>query len=349
MDLALVILFICGLFALIVFLILWAINRDKKRVALWTEIAVAQGGRWVDEQLAWNKRRRGIEVARPTEGTRPAVALFIDTYTVSTGKSSTTYTRGRVRYPLPAGPEFKVYKEGVFSSLGKALGTQDVELGGDPAFDALFMVKCDEPERVRQVWTPRAKELMRAHFADCRVDGTRKELRFLSLGTWTNRPRLERLIELLEELGRVDFYGHGVLAGLEQATFTAVQGQWHARELPRSTLTALGREVVFTPELGADGRTVALAGVVANERSLPSARITLGVGEAAEQLPAGMVDANTAPLIERLTGATLQITPRQLKLVLDHRPIDALDEAALRKVTTLLAQLATPSQQGAFR
>jgi len=49
-----------------------------------------------------------------------------------------------------AGLKLSVYKEGFFSSLGKALGTQDIQVG-DPLFDDLFMVKSND-ESLCRAW-----------------------------------------------------------------------------------------------------------------------------------------------------------------------------------------------------
>ena len=50
--------------------------------------------------------------------------MFLDTYVVSPGgQGSETYTRARARFAIGGGPTFKVYEEGFFSSIGKAVGT----------------------------------------------------------------------------------------------------------------------------------------------------------------------------------------------------------------------------------
>lgn len=55
--------------------------------------------------------------------------ITLDTYTVSTGKSSTTYTRIRAPYVNQDGFRFNIYRKSVFSWLGKLLGVQDIEIG----------------------------------------------------------------------------------------------------------------------------------------------------------------------------------------------------------------------------
>ncbi len=77
--------------------------------------------------------------------------MTLDTYTVSTGKSSMTYTRMRAPYVNPEGFRFTVYRKGLFSELGKLLGMQDIEVG-DPEFDEAFIVKGTDESRVRELF-----------------------------------------------------------------------------------------------------------------------------------------------------------------------------------------------------
>jgi hypothetical protein len=67
--------------------------------------------------------------------------IYLDTYTVSTGKSSTTYTRMRVPFINLRKFKLKIYRKGVFSNIGKALGMQDIEIGFDDWFDRDFIIK----------------------------------------------------------------------------------------------------------------------------------------------------------------------------------------------------------------
>lgn len=53
----------------------------------------------------------------------------LDTYTVSTGQSTVTYTRMRTIFINKEELWFKTYKEGFFAKIGKALGMPDIEIG----------------------------------------------------------------------------------------------------------------------------------------------------------------------------------------------------------------------------
>lgn len=55
--------------------------------------------------------------------------VCLDTYTVSTGQSTITYTRMRTLFVNKEEFSFKTYKEGFFAKVGKALGMPDIEIG----------------------------------------------------------------------------------------------------------------------------------------------------------------------------------------------------------------------------
>jgi hypothetical protein len=74
--------------------------------------------------------------------------ITFDTYTVSHGKSSSTYTRLRAPYVNPDGFRFTIYRKSIFSDLGKWLGMQDVVVG-HPAFDDEFIVQGNDDKKLR--------------------------------------------------------------------------------------------------------------------------------------------------------------------------------------------------------
>ncbi len=78
--------------------------------------------------------------------------IILDTYTVSTGKSSTTYTRMRMPFVNKGDLRLKIYNAGVFSNIGKFFGMQDIEIG-DAAFDEKYIIKANDDERVRQLFS----------------------------------------------------------------------------------------------------------------------------------------------------------------------------------------------------
>src|SRR4051812_43211162 len=77
--------------------------------------------------------------------------ITLDTYTESTGESSTTYTRMRAPYINPEGFRFTIYRKGIFSAMGKLLGMQDIEVGA-PEFDEAFIIKGNDESKVRELF-----------------------------------------------------------------------------------------------------------------------------------------------------------------------------------------------------
>ncbi|TWH58367.1 hypothetical protein DesLBE_2682 [Desulfitobacterium sp. LBE] len=73
--------------------------------------------------------------------------ITLDTYTVSTGKTSTTYTRMRAPYLNKDGFKFRIYRKGIFSNIGKLLGLQDIEVGY-PEFDDQFIIKGNDRDKL---------------------------------------------------------------------------------------------------------------------------------------------------------------------------------------------------------
>ncbi len=109
---------------------------------IWSQIAGDIGGEFIEGGF-WGK---DVLVYRHGEW-----QILLDTYTVttSTGKttSSTTYTRMRAPFVNKDGLYFKIYRQGIFSSIGKFFGMQDLEIG-DPFFDDQFVIKGNSADKI---------------------------------------------------------------------------------------------------------------------------------------------------------------------------------------------------------
>ena len=128
-------------------------RRQRARVyAAWNALAVRLGGVFVPVSGSWWRRQSGR-----VEATIGEVVVTLDHYTVSHGNSSTTYSRTRVE--TPCRHRLTVYRESVFSGIGKVFGMQDL-LVGDSAYDDRFVIKSDDEAWARKVLN---KVLRRAH------------------------------------------------------------------------------------------------------------------------------------------------------------------------------------------
>jgi hypothetical protein len=176
-------------------------SRDE----IWQQVAATVGGNMTEGSF-WGKSSR-VDAAHGQWN------VTLDTYTVSNGKSSTTYTRMRAPYVNPDGFQFNIYRRGIFSDLGKMLGMQDVEIG-DPQFDEDFITKGNDETKLRRLFSDaRLRELISAqpdiHFCvkddDNRFWGGQNfppgtdELYFQVIGIVKDVDRLKQLFDLFAE------------------------------------------------------------------------------------------------------------------------------------------------------
>ena len=114
-------------------------SRDE----IWQQFAAGVGGDFVEGGF-WKGSR--------VDASHGQWMVTLDTYTVSNGKSSTTYTRIRAPYVNPDNFHFNIYRKGIFSDLGKWLGMQDVNVGYSQ-FDEDFIIKGNDESKLRRLFS----------------------------------------------------------------------------------------------------------------------------------------------------------------------------------------------------
>lgn len=119
-------------------------SRDE----VWRELCRQIGADFVDGGF-WKGSRVQARVGPWT--------ITLDTYTVSTGDTSHTYTRMRAPYLNRDGFRFSISRKGIFSDFAKWFGMQDVQVGRQP-FDEDFIIQGNNEERLRQLF---ANDLIR--------------------------------------------------------------------------------------------------------------------------------------------------------------------------------------------
>jgi hypothetical protein len=93
----------------------------------------------------------GFRRSSKVVATHAGLEITLDTYTSSSGKSSTTYTRLRAPYVSEDGFRFNVYTKTAFSSIGLfAVGAKDIVIG-DPIFDRQFVITTSSETKTRQL------------------------------------------------------------------------------------------------------------------------------------------------------------------------------------------------------
>jgi len=120
---------------------------------IWRQLCGKIDGRYIEGGF-W----KGDKV----EATHGEWTITLDTYTVSNGKSSVTYTRMRAPYVNPDGFHFTIYRKGIFSDIAKWFGMQDVAVGYEP-FDQDFIIKGNSEMKLRHLFADaRIRELIAA-------------------------------------------------------------------------------------------------------------------------------------------------------------------------------------------
>ena len=109
-------------------------------------------------------------------------SILLDTYTVSTGNSTVTYTRARAVFVRDAEFDFKIYKTNVFTRMAKALG-RTYAYTGDTVFDGVFSIRSPQEALVKKIFEgDRLKrmfyELKSVNFSVKRAKG-KKETRYV--------------------------------------------------------------------------------------------------------------------------------------------------------------------------
>jgi hypothetical protein len=112
------------------------------QVEIWRQLSEQIGAKFVGGDFFHS----GKVVAHVKDWT-----LTLDTYTISRGKSSATFTRMRAPFVNADGFRFTIYRKGFFSELGKKLGMQDLEVGV-PDFDRDFIIKGSDEARLRALF-----------------------------------------------------------------------------------------------------------------------------------------------------------------------------------------------------
>ncbi len=82
------------------------------------------------------------------------LSIFEYSYTVSTGKTTSTYTQHvysvSLKQPLPP---FRLKPQHIFHQIGKWFGMQDIEFAAYPEFNKLYLVKGADEQQIRSLFS----------------------------------------------------------------------------------------------------------------------------------------------------------------------------------------------------
>jgi hypothetical protein len=309
---------------------LFGIQKRKKRRAMWTRVAHELGGEFHLPKGFWRPTRERIEAIVG------GVPVVLDTFVVSTGKTSQVYTRVTADLVYGPAPKLLVQKKGVLSALGNIL-REDVTLG-HATFDDTFVVRCDEGAVARRMITERAMQLLLATFLDGKLTYNRKRLELITGGHWNEEQRLRDGIAIIVEVAARDIYGVEALRSVEGGALATNDHGWPVVEVATSARVVIGAE-------DQGGRLV----MVARTSDAPSAEpIELEIvdgnardGERVSKLPPG---AHVA--LRRVGSGVLAVTGEGIHF--RWRELE-LDAARLRAGADLLGAIAAGRDASAYR
>lgn len=126
-------------------------------------------------------------------------SLTLDTFTRGAGKNQHVYTRIVLFVNNQDNAYLALYRESVFSKIGKFFGMQDIQVG-DEDLDRKFIIK-SRPENFAAsllLIGNLRQQLLEAGAVNIELDG--RELHFEQLGVLTNQEYLRSLFDLLSDL-----------------------------------------------------------------------------------------------------------------------------------------------------
>lgn len=163
------------------------------RKEIWHRLCREMGAEYIDRGF-WKG-----DLVRVTEN---GWTITLDTYFC--GATESTYTRIRAPFTSRDQFEFRIYRRGFFSDLGKRLGMQDIEIGHS-GFDQNFIIKGNDEAKLRRLFkNARIRDFVSAQpQIDFKLETDKvtpnAELQFTVSGVIKDIERLKQLFELFGE------------------------------------------------------------------------------------------------------------------------------------------------------
>ncbi len=178
-------------FGFLVFALVISQVNQRAQLKAWGELA-SQTGLELHPGSGW--------FSRPyVSGRYQGHQVRLDTYVRRHGKNSTTYTRMVVETTNPLGVRLGLYRESVFTKIGRAFGVQDIEVY-DSELDAYLSIKGEPQDLVRRLMmmTDVRQRLLAAKEIYIELEG--KILHTRRTGIDRDPVRLKQTLDLLSAL-----------------------------------------------------------------------------------------------------------------------------------------------------
>jgi hypothetical protein len=187
-------------------------QRMRKRNAMMKKVASSVGG---EAREGRSKGLRAIHagVVTKLDGVRASVQQWdIKNAVVCEWRAEVTHD---------AMPRFRVFKEGIGASLGKAFGLQDVDIGANERFNQHYIVRSEQPGMMRAIWSRRSMDAMLKRFPKGSVESDQREIVLKVIEDITRPEVFEVGLRLVARLANADIFGHAALRELRDAVDVA--------------------------------------------------------------------------------------------------------------------------------
>ena len=176
--------------AIFIIAVAWGLIARGKGEDAWKQLAAEIGGEYRKGSFL---RSSKVQVHVRTW------IVTLDSYSISSGDSSTTYTRIRAPFQNTAGLQLRITRKSLTSKLDKALGAKEIPIG-DPDIDRDFVVKGNNYSKIQALFTNRRIcQLIQAQRSITLIVKD-NELNFETQGVIEDVVRLKSLFELFNEL-----------------------------------------------------------------------------------------------------------------------------------------------------
>ncbi len=133
-------------------------------------------------------------------GTYRGHSLLLESFTRGAGRSRTTYTRLAVAVDNRSDINLGLYQEGMFSKIGKAFGSQDIQVG-DPEVDQKFIIRSKPEEFAMRLFSSVNLRSKLLQLRPVNIVMAGSQLTYERVGTMTDLEQLRFLADLLLDLG----------------------------------------------------------------------------------------------------------------------------------------------------
>lgn len=191
-----------GMIALLV-LALWAIRVHTRKTRELLQAFAQRAGLRIQEQTVL-----GFTSVQSLEGTQAGRAVRYWTYTTGGGKSRTTWVAVAVRPRAEAGLQFDLTRQNLGSKIMEMFGVKEIRVD-DPAFDAAWFVRTNQPDFLAAALVPSIRARLMAEPAGrwgARYKLENGLVQYVEQGHLSSAEviaRLERQLPLLHELADV--------------------------------------------------------------------------------------------------------------------------------------------------